>query len=227
VALRARDRERDAMLAGIAHEVRNPLGAMALYAGALSSDLAGRPEAAHVARIQQELAGLGRLVEDFLDYARQRRPDLEPVEAARLAEEVRELCLPLAEARGVALLASGVGAFEADRHLLRRAALNLVRNAIEASPDGGAVELVVDVADGVVTLDVLDRGPGLSAEVRARLFEPFCTTRPGGTGLGLALARKAALAHGGSLSLSEREGGGTAARLSVPARPPGTPGAQP
>jgi signal transduction histidine kinase len=220
-ALRARDREREAMLAGIAHEVRNPLGAMALYAGALADDVAGRPEAGHVTRIREELAGLARLVEDFLDYARHRELDLEAVDGARLAEEVRELCLPLAEGRGVGLRAAGRGAFQADRHLLRRAALNLTRNAIEASPQGGVVELGVEVSEGVVALTVLDRGGGLPPEARARLFEPFCTTKSGGTGLGLALARKAALAHGGALALDDREGGGTAARLRVPLRAPG------
>ena len=219
-ALRARDREREAMLAGIAHEVRNPLGAMSLYAGALADDLAGRPEAGHVARIQQELAGLSRLVEDFLDYARHRAPDLEPVDGARLVAEVRELCLPLAEGRGVSLRAAGQGAFLADRHLLRRAALNLARNAIEASPEGGEVALDLAVGGGEVSLTVLDRGTGLPPEARARLFEPFCTTKSGGTGLGLALARKAALAHGGRLDLDDREGGGTAARLRVPLRAP-------
>jgi signal transduction histidine kinase len=219
-ALRARDREREAMLAGIAHEVRNPLGAMALYAGALAEDLSGRPEAGHVTRIRQELAGLSRLVEDFLDYARARQLDLEPADGARFAEEVRQLCLPLAEARGVALMATGAGAFVADWHLLRRAALNLVRNAIEASPPAGAVELAVALDGGAVVLTVLDRGAGLPAMSRARLFEPFSTTKAGGTGLGLALAHKAALAHGGTLTVSDREGGGTAARLSVPLRPP-------
>jgi signal transduction histidine kinase len=224
-ALRARDRERETMLAGIAHEVRNPLGAMALYAGALADDLSGRPEAAHVARIRQELGGLSRLVEEFLDFARHRPLDVEPVDGARLAEEVRELCLPLAEAGGVALAAGGAGAFLADRHLLRRAALNLVRNAIEASPRGAVVALDVEAAGDVVALTVLDRGPGLPAAARARLYEPFSTTKPGGTGLGLALARQAALAHGGALEVGDREGGGTAARLTVPRRLPAGAGA--
>jgi len=219
-ALGARDRERETMLAGIAHEVRNPLGAMSLYAGALAEDLAGRPEAGHVTRIQEELTGLSRLVEDFLDYARHRALDLEPVDGARLVEEVRQLCLPLAEGRRVALEATGQGAFLADRHQLRRAALNLTRNAIEASPEGGVVALDLAVAGGEVSLTVLDRGPGLPAEARARLCEPFCTTKSGGTGLGLALARKAALAHGGTLALDDRDGGGTAARLRVPRRAP-------
>jgi signal transduction histidine kinase len=217
-ALRARDREREAMLAGIAHEVRNPLGAMALYAAALAEDVRGRPEAEHVARVREEIAGLARLVEDFLDWARARPLQLEPVEGARLAEEVRELCLPLASGRGVALEARGSGSFPADRHLLRRAALNLVRNAVEAAPPGTSVELAVRAGPGEASLEVLDRGPGLSPEARARLFEPFFTTKVRGTGLGLALARQAALAHGGTLAGGDREGGGTAARLAVPVR---------
>ena len=230
LALRARDREREVMLAGIAHEVRNPLGAMALYAGALQADLEGRPEAAHLARLQGELAALSRLVEEFLDFARTRAPDLEPVDGAWLAEEVAELCRPLAAERGVALAAAGAGTLLADRHQLRRAALNLVRNALEASPPGAAVELEVAAPAGgaEAALSVRDRGPGLPAAVRARLFEPFTTTRERGTGLGLALARKVALAHGGGLVLCDRAGGGTEARLTVPTGPgpagPAAPG---
>jgi len=226
-ALSARDEERETMLAGIAHEVRNPLGAMALYAGALADDLRGRPEAALVARIRSELDGLKRLVEEFLDYARPRPLALEPVAGGSLAEEVRDLCLPVAQARGVALQAGGEGAFEADRHLLRRAALNLVRNALEASPPGGAASLSVRVADGQAVVSVLDRGPGLPPEVRARLFQPFTTTRERGTGLGLALARQAALAHGGTLELLDRDGGGTEARLALPLRPAAGPPRRP
>jgi signal transduction histidine kinase len=217
-ALRRRDRDRETMLAGIAHEVRNPLGAIELFAGALADDVRGRPEAAHVARIRGELASLQRLVEDFLDYARARPLALEEVDAALLAAEVRELALPLAAAAEVELRAAGGGRLLADRHALRRAALNLVRNAIEASPRGGVVEIALRVAGEEATLEVLDRGPGLSEDARARLFQPFFTTKERGTGLGLALARKAAEAHGGRLALEARPGGGTAAKLTLPAR---------
>jgi signal transduction histidine kinase len=218
-ALRARDRERETMLAGIAHEVRNPLGAMELFAGALAQDLRGRPEAAHLARIQDELASLHRLTEDFLDYARARPLVPEEIDAALFASEVRELALPLARERGVGLAADGSGRFTGDRHALRRATLNLARNALEASPGGGTVQLAVHARGGEAVVEVLDRGPGLSSEARGRLFEPFFTTKERGTGLGLALARKAAQAHGGALLLQDRQGGGTAARLVVPAAP--------
>ncbi|MBI5069574.1 MAG: HAMP domain-containing histidine kinase [Deltaproteobacteria bacterium] len=218
-ALQARDRERATMLAGIAHEVRNPLGAMGLFAGALASDLAGRPEAAHVARIQAELAALARLVEDFLDYARARPLAPEEIDAAELAAELAALAGPLASERGVPLGASGDGRFRGDRHLLRRAGLNLLRNAVEASPPGQPVEVAVAVRGGEAALEVRDRGPGLSAEAAARLFEPFFTTKERGTGLGLALAQQAALAHGGRLEVGPRPGGGAEARLVLPAKP--------
>jgi len=224
-ALRARDRERATMLAGIAHEVRNPLGAMGLFAGALASDLAGRPEAAHVARIQAELEALGRLVEDFLDYARTRPLSPEEIDGAALAAELEGLAWPLARQRGVALAASGSGTFRGDRHLLRRAGLNLLRNAVEASPPGQVAEISVAVTNGQAALEVRDRGPGLPPEAAARLFEPFFTTKDRGTGLGLALAQQAALAHGGRLEVTGRAGGGAEARLVVPVEPGAAPGA--
>jgi signal transduction histidine kinase len=219
-ALRRRDRERETLLAAIAHEVRNPLGAMALFAGALADDVRGRPEAAHVARIQGELQGLSRLVEDFLEWARARPLAPEEVEGAPFAAELRELSLPWARERGLEVSAAGAGRFVADRATLRRAGLNLVRNAVEAAPSAGPVEIALEVRGGTAALEVRDRGPGLDAQARERLFEPFFTTKERGTGLGLALARRAAEAHGGTLALEPRPGGGTVARLTIPARPP-------
>jgi signal transduction histidine kinase len=220
-ALRRRDRERETLLAGIAHEVRNPLGAIELFAGALAEDVRDRPEAAHVARIRKELSGLERLVQDFLDYARARPLSPEEIDAALLAAEVRELVLPLARERGVEVGAEGSGRLVGDRHALCRAALNLARNAVEATGPGGRVDVALHVRGAEAALEVLDRGPGLAAEAREHLLEPFFTTKEHGTGLGLALAGKVAEAHGGALRIEGRQGGGTRARLVLPAAPPG------
>jgi signal transduction histidine kinase len=234
-ALHARDEERETLLAGIAHEVRNPLGALDLFAGLLAEELEARPGAPqavpagapeeergaaarnHLARIRTELASLSRVVEEFLDYARTRPPVREPVDLARLLGEVADLAQPLAAARNVSLAVEGAGEARADREQLRRAALNLVRNAVEAAPAGGLVEIAARAGDGEVAIEVADRGPGLSPQARESLFRPFFTTKDRGTGLGLALAKQVADAHEGTLSLEDRAGGGTVARLALPA----------
>jgi len=216
-ALHARDAERETLLAGIAHEVRNPLGALDLFAGLLSEELQGKPEAAHVARIRSELADLSKVVEEFLDYARARPPVREGVDLAVLLEEVAELAGPLAAQRHVSLTVEGAGTARADREQLRRAAVNLVRNAVEAAPAASEVEVVARAAELEATIEVRDRGPGLDRAARASLFRPFFTTKERGTGLGLALAKKVADAHGGTLELEDREGGGTVAKLALPA----------
>ena len=216
-ALHARDEERETLLAGIAHEVRNPLGAIDLFAGLLSEELAGRPEAGHVARIRAELANLSKVVEEFLDYARARPPVREDVDLRLLLAEVVDLAQPLASERNVSLSVDGLGRARADREQLRRAAVNLVRNAVEAAPVASEIEVVARTSEGEAVIEVRDRGAGLGADARASLFRPFFTTKERGTGLGLALAKKVADAHGGTLALEDREGGGTVARLAVPA----------
>jgi len=215
-ALQARDEDREMLLAGIAHEVRNPLGALDLFAGLLAEELAGRPEASHVARLRSELAALEKVVGEFLDLARARPRVREEVDLAAIAGEVAELCAPLAAQRTVSITTVGSGSVRADREQLRRALVNLTRNAVEAAPPASEVILSTRADGRGAWLEVLDRGPGLPAEARGNLFRPFFTTKERGTGLGLALAKKVADAHGGSLILRDREGGGTAARLEIP-----------
>jgi signal transduction histidine kinase len=235
-ALRARDEERETLLAGIAHEVRNPLGALDLFAGLLAEEIQGRPEASHVApqgapekeggsaalsylvRIRAELAALSKVVEEFLDYAREKPPSRGEVDLRQLVAEVAELSAPLASERQAEVVVEGSGKVRADGEQLRRAAVNLVRNALEASAPGAAVQVWARCHDGEAVIEVADRGPGLSAEARERLFRPFFTTKERGTGLGLALAKKVADAHGGRIALDDREGGGVRARLSIPVR---------
>jgi signal transduction histidine kinase len=215
--LAARDEERATLLAGIAHEVRNPLGGLTLFSAVLAEETAGTPAAHHVERVQQEVAALTRVVEEFLDYARARPLLRQPVDLAALLAEVGDLVRPLAAERGAVVRLAGEGVAQGDREKLRRAALNLARNAVEASA-GGEVLLAARRDGAAAVVEVLDRGPGLTVEARAKLFRPFFTTKERGTGLGLALAKKVADAHGGTIALLEREGGGTVARLVVPDR---------
>jgi signal transduction histidine kinase len=99
---------------------------------------------------------------------------------------------------------------------LSRAVHNLLLNACEASPDGGTVSVSSARQGDEVVVEVLDRGTGLAPEVRARLFEPYVSTKARGSGLGLSLVRDIAVQHGGTITLDDREGGGACARIRLP-----------
>jgi signal transduction histidine kinase len=211
-ALEARDRQMQLMLAGVAHEVRNPLGGMALYAGLLQEDLRARgaPDAeasAHVQRIQQEIDYLQRIVEDFLAFARERPVQRAPLGAPDLVENAVALLSAEAQERGVRLeVRVDEAVLEADGSLLVAALVNLVKNAVQASPAGAAVRVEGVREAGHYLVRVHDTGEGVPEALQARIFEPFFTTRQKGSGLGLALARKVARAHGGELSFRSRPG---------------------
>ncbi len=226
-AMRRQLAERDAhmqqMLAGIAHEVRNPLGGIQLYAGILRDELAGDDRAAHAAKIDREVGYLDKVVRDFLDFARRPTPELATVALAALCAEVVELAAPEAGPLGIELevdVAAGL-TVRADAGQLRRALLNLVRNAITAAAEvgerGAAVKLSAEPRGAVVAIAVWNRGPTIAAEIKARLFEPFFTTREKGTGLGLAFVAEIARAHGGTVEV-ESERGQTWFRVMLPAR---------
>lgn len=204
-ALARREREMQLMLGGIAHEVRNPLGGMALFAGLLREDLEGRdPELELLGRIEHELGVLERVVEEFLAYARATPLETAEVRLSALAAEVTALA-------GLTVTCAADATLTVDREQMRRLLLNLARNASQA----GATTLTLTAVPG--GFDAHDDGPGLPPAVAARAFEAFFTTREKGTGLGLALCRKIAEAHGGALTLEDPGPPGARFRVSLPA----------
>ena len=223
-ALESRDRQLKLMLAGVAHEVRNPLGGIALFSGLLQEDLRAGAHAdanSHVDRIQREVAYLQRIVEDFLAFAREQPLARAPMEAPDLVSNACELLSVEAQGKGVSLDVSAAPAhLEADGSLLTAALVNLVKNAVQAAPAGSPVRIRGELRDGRYAIDVQDSGPGVPEAERERIFEPFFTTREQGTGLGLPLARKIARAHGGELSLRSTPGE-TVFTLSLPCPAPG------
>jgi signal transduction histidine kinase len=223
-ALASRDERLQMMLAGIAHEVRNPLGGLELYAGLLRDALAEQPERLQeVARIERELGHLRTVVSEFLEYARRPAPELASVALWPLLDEVRELT---AAPDGVAVRVEAPAALtvRADAGQLRRALLNLARNATGAMQGraGGVVLAAVavpasDTASPRVRIEVRDGGPGVPAELREKIFTPFFTTREKGTGLGLAFVREIVYDHGGEVSVVDAPGGGAVFRVELPA----------
>jgi PAS domain S-box-containing protein len=214
---RARRAERLAalgtMAAGLAHEIRNPLNAAALQLTLMQRRLS-RPDGADVpgARnaaeiVSTELQRLATLVQDFLEFARPQPLKLQPSDVRELARGLVDLVGPEATAAGVSLtLAEGPSVFtQFDIERMKQVVLNVMRNAIEATGDGGRVVLRVHSdADGA-RIEVEDNGPGL-ATIDAPIFEPFFTTKSAGTGLGLAIAHRIVSDHGGKIGFESRPG---------------------
>jgi signal transduction histidine kinase len=203
--LQARDERMQLMLSGIAHEVRNPLGGMELFAGILRDEIPkGDDRRRHVERIEKEVGHLKQVVTDFLEYARRPEPELGPVALGELARDICELAAGEAEAAGVKLRQEvDPVVCLGDDGQLRRVLLNLVRNAVQAAATANEKLVVVRVAAAGdrARVEVENHGPEIPPEARERVFEPFFTTREKGTGLGLAFAREIANDHGGRISV--------------------------
>jgi signal transduction histidine kinase len=220
-ALQARDERLQMMLAGIAHEVRNPLGGLELYAGLLRESLTHEPERlAELSRIEREIKYLENVVTDFLEYARRPRPELRPVPLLPLLQEVIEVAVQ-AQGKPDAATVTVEGppdlVAQADRGQLRRALINLARNGVAAVGPGGRVILAVRRDGAGIICEVRDSGPGVAEGLREKIFEPFFTTGEKGTGLGLAFVREIVRDHGGEVRVDGAPEGGARFRFRVPA----------
>jgi signal transduction histidine kinase len=214
-ALRARDERMQMMLAGIAHEVRNPLGGLELYAGLLRDALAGQPERLdEVARIEREVGHLKAVVSEFLEFARRPAPRVEAVALRPLFEEIRELTAVAGGATVTVEAQDGV-AVRGDAAQLRRVLLNLTRNAVTAAR-AGRVALGAATDGDRVRIEVRDDGPGVPPELREKIFAPFFTTREKGTGLGLAFVREIVRDHGSDVDVRDAPGGGSVFSFGLP-----------
>jgi signal transduction histidine kinase len=211
-----------ALAAGLAHEVRSPLNAIGMAAQRILRRHAEDSECAQFATtIRAEVGRLDGILKGFLDLARPGSGERVETGLLDLARDVAGLLEPEAQAAGVRLVAAGEAVtLAADRDAVRRAILNLVRNAIVVSPADSTVEIAVEIAveraEKRARIAVRDRGPGVPGDLRDRLFEPFVSGRTDGTGLGLALVRRIAEEHGGAVHLADREGGGAEAVLELP-----------
>jgi signal transduction histidine kinase len=210
------------LTAGLAHEFRNGLATIHGFARLIDPARLRPDDASSLQAIRDETESLGRVVGNFLGYARPDQPAMAVVEMAPLVARTLEEARAEIESRGGRVLMTGeFGAVMGDEVLLRRALANLVRNAVEACgqadvPPRIEVGAQVDRAQGVLRLTVSDNGPGVPAEAGDRIFRPFFTTRHDGTGLGLAIVQKIVVTHNGRITHSAREGGGAAFLVTLP-----------
>ena len=208
------------MAAGIAHEIRNPLGGIQLYASSLMNDVADRPQAVElVQKISKGVKGLNLMVSDMLAFTRDVNLQREQIGITEVVNQAVELAGPTLAQNGVEVRIGGqieTMTGSVDGKLLGRVLLNLVMNAAEAIGEetrnasletrngGGVIEICGESRGGRMHLVIEDNGPGIPADVVERVFNPFFTTKHSGTGLGLAIVHRIVEAHGGSITAENR-----------------------
>src|SRR5947209_10177003 len=217
---------------GLVHEFKNHLSTLGLNLQLLAEDF-GEPEThrerralERVQRLQRECDRLVEVSNDFLRFARLRDLDLQPTCLRSVIEEMVDFFSPTAKNANVTLttyLPADLPTVSLDGDLFKQALLNLMLNAEQAMPQGG--ELIVQAcadnggapARGSVRVDFIDTGIGMTLEQSAKVFRPFVTTKPGGTGLGLPTTKRIVEAHGGTIAVESESGRGTKFTIRLPA----------
>src|SRR3984957_866443 len=208
--------------AGVAHEVKNPLNSMRLWLENLKESLPADQESGAqqaVSVLDKEIDRLDAVVKRFLDFTRPMDIRLEATQLSQLLPEVLEIAQPQLQKAGIQLaqlLPIDVPEVYVDRALLKQAVLNLVLNAAEAMPNGGQLRLVLSRRGEMAEITVQDTGKGIPPENKQKIFQLFFTTRPGGSGIGLASAFRIVQLHNGSIDFTSEVGRGTTFRIELP-----------
>ena len=210
---------------GFIHEIKNHLSTFGLHLQLLAEDL-NQPESPRerkvldrLVRLQGECHRLTEVANDFLRFARLRELDRRPVPLADAIGDMIDFFAPTARAANIEIktfLPSDLPMVSLDTDLFKQAMLNLLLNAEQAMPEGGAITVQARRTDGEVRLDLIDTGIGMSAETLAKCFRPFHTTKPGGNGLGLPTTRRIVEMHGGRITVQSEQGKGTQFTIWLP-----------
>ena len=209
------------MASVVAHEVRNPLNSIALNVDLLhemlqAPDRGGKRAGEVLGSVQREVDRLSEITEEYLRFGRMPKGVLSPIDAVGVVRDTRTFMaeeLAIAGVEVQAWLPDEPVRVITDEGQLRQALVNVIRNAVEAMPGGGRLTLAVRAEGDRAVVEVTDTGTGIPESFRARLFEPFATTKPRGTGLGLAFVQQVAQESGGDVGIESKEGKGTSVRL--------------
>jgi signal transduction histidine kinase len=217
------------LASGLAHEIRNPLNAMNMNLQMLEEELQGLPQlgsgehAELLESTKSEIKRLERLVNNFLTYARPAEPRLESRDLNVVVREVLRLLEADFRQHGVELVADFeplLPHVDLDDTQFKQALINLLVNARQVLKNGGEVAVRTGASEqGEVVVEVRDTGPGIPQEMRERIFEVFYSSRGGGTGLGLPIAKQIVERHGGTIEVDSVEGHGTTFRIRLPRHP--------
>jgi signal transduction histidine kinase len=207
---------------GVAHEIKNPLNAIVLRLELLRARL-GDPDpelSAELDVLSREVLRLDRVVKTFLDFSRPLEVHLQDVDLGVLAGEVTEFITPQARLAKIEVdfsAPSEPAPMRGDSDLLKQAVLNLVTNAMDAMPNGGRLRVRAEKGGDKLILEISDTGTGIPVELRDKVFQLYFTTKPKGSGIGLAMTYRAVQLHNGTISFKSEADSGTTFRLEFPA----------
>jgi signal transduction histidine kinase len=209
------------LTSGVAHEVKNPLNAMVLQLEILKAKLTDQSDRVgpHLEILSNEIRRLDRVVKTFLDFTRPVELHRLPTPVEGLVRDVFLLAEPQALKNNVRLVFEPQGALptiNVDRDLMKQALLNLVLNGCQAMPAGGELKVKPRKGDAHLNLEISDQGVGIAPEARQKIFSLFYTTKPGGSGIGLAMAFRVLQLHNGFIDFSSEAHRGTTFRVSIP-----------
>ncbi len=227
--LQAENTELATLAGGLAHEIRNPLSTIGMNLELLAEELENDDSARaqrmlrRISSLQGECRNLEEILNAFLQFARAGELRLSEGNLNQIVSDYVNFLEPQANSMEVELrphLDSDLPPVMIDRALIRQALVNLCRNAIEAMPDGGSIDLLTRTRKDRVILEVIDTGKGMDEKTRSQMFQAFFSTRSGGSGLGLPTVRKIVEAHHGTIVCESDVGKGTRFTISLPAHPP-------
>ena len=202
----------------IGHDLRNPLQALQFalelelkYFNEMQAEAHADPHASKAAQLfasmEQQIQYMDKIVGDLQDYARPIAPELETVAVSTLVTDVLA-SLPHTDHAKIITHMNDLQV-TVDPHLMRRVFANLILNALQAMPEGGALTINASASDYAVAINVHDTGVGIPEEMKDKLFSPLITGKAKGTGLGLAVVKRIVDAHGGQVTFESKEGEGT------------------